>query len=244
MSDSTPVETTSKKPGWMRYIPVLLIAAVFALVFALGWQEYLTIDALRENSALLERLAEDLGFFAVIAYALLYAVMIIFVPPSGTIMTLTGGFLLGAFLGTTANVVGATIGASALFLATRTAFGDVLEKRAGPAIAKMEKGFQENAFSYMLFLRLVPAFPFFVVNIAPAFLGVPLRTFITTTALGIIPGCFIYTSLGAGLGSLLQEQDPDLGLIFQPQYLLPILGLALLSLVPIAINKWKARKVG
>jgi len=104
----------------------------------------------------------------------------------------------------------------------------------------MEAGFQKNAVSYMLFLRLVPVFPFFIVNIVPALLGVPLRVFAATTAIGIIPGTFIFASLGAGLGSILDEQEPNLGLIFEPQYLLPILGLAQLALLPIVLNRNKA----
>jgi uncharacterized membrane protein YdjX (TVP38/TMEM64 family) len=129
------------------------------------------------------------------------------------------------------------MGALALYLAARTAFADVLENRAGGAVEKMRDGFRKDAVSYMLFLRLVPAFPFFVVNIVPGLLGVPLRTFAWTTFVGIMPGTFVYASIGAGLGAIIEERDPDLSAIFELQYLLPILGLALLSLVPVIIRR-------
>ena len=230
-------EQPEKPRTFGRYIPIVLIAVGFIAVLVFGGQDYLTIDSLRENKALLLDLVAEWGAVAVGAFVLLYAAMILLVPPSGTIMTLSSGLLFGTLWGGIATVMGATLGASLLFLATRTAFGDVLRKRAGPALQKMEAGFQDNAVSYMLFLRLVPVFPFFVVNIVPAFLGVPLRIFAVTTAIGIIPGTFVYASLGAGLGAIFDEQSLNLGLVFEPQYLLPILGLAALALLPIILKR-------
>ena len=241
MTDTTTPkpENTNKSKGLSRYIPIAIIAVVFSGIVVLGGQDFLTFEAFQANRAYLTALVADMGILAPIGFIFVYAAMIVLVPPSGTIMTLFSGFMFGTWLGGTVNVVGATIGATGLFLATRSAFGDVLAKRAGSAVAKMEAGFKKNAVSYMLFLRLVPVFPFFIVNIVPALLGVPLRVFAATTALGIIPGTFIYTSLGAGLGSILEEEAPNFGLIFEPRYLAPILGLALLSLVPILL---KARR--
>ena len=120
-------------------------------------------------------------------------------------MTIAGGFLFGTLTTTVVVVVGATIGAIALFLAARYAFFDALHAKAGPALLKMEKGFQENALSYLLVLRLIPLFPFWLVNLVPALLGVPLRTYVIGTALGIIPGTFVFASVGNGLGTLLEE---------------------------------------
>ena len=131
-----------------------------------------------------------------------------------------------------------------MFLAARTAFGDMLRGRAGSAVQRMRSGFEQNAVSYMLFLRLVPVFPFFLVNLAPAFLGVPLRVFVLTTFFGIIPGTFVYASLGAGLGDLIGEESIDLGLIFEPRYLLPILGLAILALVPVVVKRLRGGSQG
>jgi uncharacterized membrane protein YdjX (TVP38/TMEM64 family) len=241
--DDAPNQQAGDAPkgrSMARYIPIVLIAAAFTAIFVLDLQHYFTLDALREHRQTLAAIVDDYGMITLVGFALLYAVMVVVVPPSGTAMTLGGGFLFGTVLAGSAIVVGATLGATLLFLATRTAFGDVLRDRAGPAVAKMEAGFQKNAVSYMLFLRLVPVFPFFVVNIVPALLGVPLRVFVATTAIGIIPGTFIFASLGAGLGSIIDEQEPNLGLIFEPQYLLPILGLAFLALLPIVLNRNKA----
>jgi uncharacterized membrane protein YdjX (TVP38/TMEM64 family) len=232
---------SSKNKGLSRYIPVVVIAVVFGSIVVLGGQDYLTFEAFQANRTFLVGLVDSFGVLAPLLFIFVYAAMIVLVPPSGTVMTLISGFLFGTWLGGTVNVVAATIGATALFLATRTAFGDVLRARAGGAVAKMEAGFRENAVSYMLFLRLVPVFPFFVVNIVPALLGVPLRVFAATTALGIIPGTFIYTSLGAGLGSILEEESPNFGLIFEPRYLGPILGLAALSLLPILLKRRRGK---
>jgi uncharacterized membrane protein YdjX (TVP38/TMEM64 family) len=153
--------------------------------------------------------------------------------------------LFGAVLGTSLTVLGATAGAVAVFLAARSAFGDVLRARADSFVGRLEAGFRRDAFSYLLFLRLVPAFPFWLVNIAPAVFKVPLRTFAITTFLGIIPGTAVYCSVGAGLGSVLDRNEaPDLGLVFEPRVLLPLLALAALALVPMLYGRWKARRGG
>jgi uncharacterized membrane protein YdjX (TVP38/TMEM64 family) len=119
----------------------------------------------------------------------------------------------------------------------------VLRAKAGPFLTKMEDGFRENAMSYLLVLRLVPLFPFWLVNLVPAFLGVPTGTYVIGTFFGIIPGTFVFASVGNGLGALLDAgQDPNLGIIFQPNVLGPLIALALLSLVPVAYKKYQARK--
>lgn len=238
MSDA-PASSERPKRGLSRFLPLVLIAVGLGVFFALDLDRFVSLDALRANRELLTQFATDYGVLALIGYALVYAVMIIVVPPSGTVMTLAGGFMFGWLYGGLSTVFGATVGATALFLAARTAFGDLLRERAGPAVQRMRDGFERNAVSYMLFLRLVPVFPFFIVNLAPAFLGVPPRVYIVTTFLGIIPGTFVYASLGAGLGDLIGEETIDLGLIFEPRYLLPILGLAILALVPIVIKKFR-----
>jgi uncharacterized membrane protein YdjX (TVP38/TMEM64 family) len=208
----------------LRLLPVLLIVAAVAAVFIFGLDKYISIQALRDNKGTLIDWVGRWGFLAYVAFILMYAGLVTVLPPSGTILSLTGGFLFGTLWGGTMIVIG-------------TAFADVLKNRAGGAVEKMREGFQENAVNYMLFLRLVPAFPFFVVNIVPGLLGVPLRTFIITTFFGIIPGSFVYASLGAGFSSLIDEREPNLGVIFEPQYLVPILGLAVLSMIPVIIKR-------
>jgi uncharacterized membrane protein YdjX (TVP38/TMEM64 family) len=138
-------------------------------------------------------------------------------------------------------VVGGTLGAVCVFLAARTAFGNLLRAKAGPALRRMEAGFRDSAFSYMLFLRLIPLFPFWLVNLVPAFLGVSLRTYVVATFVGVIPGALVYASLGNGLGAILDAGgEPDLGIVFQPNILLPLLALAVLALAPVAYKKFKA----
>ena len=142
-------------------------------------------------------------------------------------------------------MVGATIGATALFLAARYAFADLLRAKAGPAIRKMEDGFREDAFNYLLVLRLVPIFPFWLVNLVPAFLGVSLKVYVIATFIGIIPGGFVYALVGNGLGAIFDRGEvPDLLIIFQPQILAPILGLAVLAVIPVIYKKMKQRKAG
>lgn len=236
-----PATPEPSKRGFSRFLPLILIGAGFVVFFALDLDRFISLDALRGNRDVLRQFAADYGVFALGGYALAYAVMITVVPPSGTVMTLAGGFMFGWIYGGVSVVFGATLGATILFFAARTAFGEVLRGRTGSAVQRMRDGFERNAVSYMLFLRLVPVFPFFIVNLAPAFLGVSLRVFVLTTFIGIVPGTFVYASLGAGLGELIGEDSIDLGLIFEPRYLLPILGLAVLALVPIVIKKVRER---
>ena len=171
----------------------------------------------------------------------LYAAVIALSVPGGAILTIAGGFLFGIAPATLYVVVGATIGATIIFLIARTALGDSLRARAGPRIRRMEEGFRADALSYLLVLRLIPIFPFWLVNIVPAFLGVPLRTYVLGTFVGIIPGSFVYASVGNGLGAVFEAgQTPDLGIIFKPEILLPIVGLAALALLPVAYRRYRA----
>ncbi|MEC9369347.1 MAG: VTT domain-containing protein, partial [Pseudomonadota bacterium] len=163
--------------------------------------------------------------------------------PGAALLTVTGGFLFGIWVGTAAVVVGATLGATAVFLIARTALGEALRAKAGPAIRKMEQGFRENALSYLLVLRLIPLFPFFLVNLVPAFLGVPLATFVVGTFFGIMPGTFVFISIGAGLGSIFDSmQEFTLKGALTPEVIVALVGLAVLSLIPVAYRTIKARK--
>ncbi len=220
-----------------RLIPLVLLGTGLVSFFAFGLNDYISFDALRENREALSQWVSDYGFTAALLFMLAYALVVAFSLPGGAIMTIAGGFLFG-LVATIYVVIGATIGATILFVAAKTALGDALRARAGGFIKKMEQGFRENAFSYLLFLRLVPAFPFWLVNLVPAFLGVPLKTYVIATFIGIIPGSAVYTSVGNGLGAVFDAgQTPDLGIIFRPEILLPIVGLAVLALVPVIYTK-------
>jgi uncharacterized membrane protein YdjX (TVP38/TMEM64 family) len=150
--------------------------------------------------------------------------------PGGVVLTITGGFLFGTWLGGLCAVTGASLGAAGVFLAARAGLGG-LTQRAGPLLGKLEAGFRADAFNYLLVLRLIPLFPFWLVNLVPALAGVGLPTYLLATFIGIVPGTFVYASLGNGLGAVVEQ--PDLGIVFQPSVLLPIVGLAVLALVPV-----------
>lgn len=226
-----------------RLSPVLVLVAGLGAFFWFDLDAYLSLEVLRENRAGLGAWVAANAVLAAIVYILIYMLLVALSVPGALVATLTGGLLFGTVLGGLYTVVGATAGATIIFLAAKTALGDMLRAKASGAILKMEEGFRENAFSYMMALRLVPAFPFFLVNLAPAFLGVKLRTYVVATFLGIIPGTFVFASVGNGLGALFDKgQDPDLGIIFAPEILLPIIGLALLSLLPIAYKRFTGSK--
>ncbi|MEK9673264.1 MAG: VTT domain-containing protein, partial [Rhodospirillaceae bacterium] len=162
--------------------------------------------------------------------------------PGAWVLTLRAGFLCGTWVAAAVVPAAATVGALAIFLAARYAVGDLLLRKAGPFVQKMEAGFRENAFSYMMFLRLVPAFPFWLVNLVPAFLNVTVPVYAVATFFGILPGTIVYSSIGSGLGQVIQAGGtPNLGIMEEPHVLGTILGLAVLSLLPIAYKKIKAR---
>ncbi len=229
--------------GLKRFLPATLLAAGLVAIIALDLDRFLSLAALREHRHLLTAWVDARPLAAGLAYCALYALAVACSLPGATALTLFGGFLFGTALGSTLAVVGATLGASMLFLAARSALGDSLRQRAGPWFAKLEAGFREGAISYLLVLRLVPLFPFFIVNLVPAFFGVRLRDYVWTTALGIVPGAVVYSSVGAGLGAVLDAADtPIRGLLRSPPILLPLLGLALLALLPLVYRRWRARK--
>ncbi len=231
------------RPLWLRLLPLGILCAGLVAFFALGWHRYVSFETIRVHRGMLMDWVGRWGTVAAIAYAGGYALMTAFSIPGGALATIVGGYLFGLWLGTAASVIGATIGAIAVFLAARTALADFLRARAGSTIRRMEDGFRRNAFSYLLALRLVPIFPFWLVNLVPAFCGVSLRSFAAATFIGIIPGGFVFASVGSGLGTLLDRgEKPDLKIIFQWNILLPILGLALLALLPVVVRWWKGNR--
>lgn len=231
------------KPPWLRVLPLAVLCAGLAAFFALGWHRHVSFETIRAHRGMLLDWVRDWGLLAALAYVAGYAAMAAFSIPGGALATIVGGYLFGLWLGAAAAVAGATLGAAAVFLAARTALGDALRARTGGALRRMEEGFRRDAFSYLLVLRLVPIFPFWLVNLVPAFCGVSLRTYALATLIGIVPGSFVFASVGSGLGALLDRgETPDLTIVFQWNVLVPILGLALLSLLPVAVRRLQARK--
>ena len=240
-------ESTTSKPGKAsfqtilvrRILPIAVLIAGFVAFFALDLNRFVSLDALKENRETLRMLVSDNGIVAILVFAAIYAAVTAFSLPGGAIMTLTGGFLFGWVGGGLIVVVGATVGATALFLIARTALGDVLHAKAGPFVSKMEDGFRQNALSYLLVLRLIPLFPFWLVNLVPAFLNVSLRVYVLGTFFGMIPGALVYASVGNGLSMVFEGGgEPDLGLILAPEILIPIIGLAALALIPVIYKKF------
>lgn len=225
-----------------RAAPLVLLAVLAATVFSLDLHRYLTLDALRDNRQALQAAVADNFALSVLAYMVGYAVAVAVSLPGATILTLAGGFLFGAVLGGTLAVTAATLGAVLVFLAAKTVVGDSLRRRAGPFLRRMEDGFRTNAFSYLLFLRLVPAFPFWAVNLVSALAGVGLPVFAIATFIGIIPGTFVFAAFGAGLGDLFAAGgDIRLSDVLSPTMILAFAGLGLLALLPVAIRKWRSR---
>jgi uncharacterized membrane protein YdjX (TVP38/TMEM64 family) len=226
-----------------RFLPLAIMLLAIVAAFALGLDDYLSLDRLERHHAQLLELVERHPLSAPLAFMLIYAAAVALSIPGGALLTMAGGFLFGVVAGTCYVVIAATIGATIVFLIARTALGDSLRRRTGPGLRRMEAGFRENALNYLLFLRLIPVFPFWLVNLVPAFLGVPLATYVAATLVGIIPGSLVYASVGNGLGAVFESGGtPDLGIIFEPEIILPIIGLAVLAILPVAYKKIRARQ--
>lgn len=249
--------------SWLKRLwPLLCLLAAMAFVFAMGWHRYLTIGALAENR---EALRAYIGANMVLSLAIfvaLYTAAVALSLPGGAVFTIAGGFLFGWLLGGVASIVGATIGASIVFLIARSALGDFLAARAGPWLSRFRQGFQDDAFSYLLFLRLVPIFPFWLVNLAPGLLGVSFATYVATTFLGIIPGTFAFALAGKGLDSVIEAQQAvhqsclakmgpggqescsytlDPGALLTPELIAGLVALGVVALIPVAV-KWFRRR--
>src|SRR5262245_59760131 len=226
--------SVAKPFSWRRLLPVLVFVAGLVAFFALGLDRYLSIDVLRQPGSVLRAWVETSGLLAALVFMVVYIVTVAFSLPAATVLTIASGFLFGAVWGTVLVIISATLGATILFSIARTILSDVLRARAGAWLQRLEAGFREHALSYLLVLRLVPIFPFFIINLVPAFLGVPLPSFILGTFLGIIPGTFVYATAGAGLGSVLDAGGTfTLRGVLTPQIVTALVGLAVLAMIPV-----------
>ena len=229
----------------MRRLPLIAIV-VAALLGAFFLRDVLTFETLRDNREALIGFRDDNYALTAGLFILAYVAIVAFSLPGATIATLTGGFLFSTFPGVLFNVTGATIGATAIFLAARWGLGDRLGARlegSDGMVKRIKDGIDENQWSMLFLIRLVPAVPFFVANLVPAFVQVPTYRFVISTFFGIIPGGLVYTSVGAGLGEVFARgETPNLGIIFQPEILLPILGLCALAALPILLKAVRGKK--
>ncbi|PIW27601.1 MAG: hypothetical protein COW30_09910 [Rhodospirillales bacterium CG15_BIG_FIL_POST_REV_8_21_14_020_66_15] len=228
-----------------RLVPLAVLAVAMALFFVFDLHTYVSFEALKTHrAAVLDYYARH-QVLTILLFGAAYTVVVALSIPGAVWMTLLGGFVFGTVPGAAVVVVAATLGSLIVFLAARYAIGDLLYKKAGPFVRRMEEGFQKNAFSYLMFLRLVPVFPFWLVNLVPAFLNVGATVFVVATVLGIAPGTVVFSSVGSGLGAVLDRGGvPDLSIVFEPHIMGPLLGLAVLALVPVILRRFKERRAG
>jgi uncharacterized membrane protein YdjX (TVP38/TMEM64 family) len=218
-----------------RFGPALVILVLIAAAIGLGLDRYVSLDQLRARREALEALVLAHPFLSLGLYLLVYVVLIGISFPGALVMTLTGGFLFGPWIGGPAAAIGATLGACVIFLICRNATGDFLRDRAGPTAARIEKGVEQNAFLYLLTLRLIPVMPFWAVNLAAGFVEIPLRTFALATLIGILPVSVAYALLGSDLHQVFRRGEAiHAGMFLRPEVLIPLFALALLALVPLA----------
>ncbi|MEC3861416.1 VTT domain-containing protein [Mesobacterium sp. TK19101] len=228
-----------------RHIPLIVIAVV-AVIGSFTLRDYLSFETLRDNREALLAFRDSNYLLVAVAFVALYIVIVAFSLPGAAVASVTGGFLFGLWAGTALNVFAATIGAAAIFLAARAGLGRTLAARLDTsegAVKRLKTGLHDNEISVLFLLRLVPVVPFFVANLVPALVGVKFRNFLWTTALGIIPGGIVFTSIGVGVAEIFDRgETPDLSLLWAPQVIGPILGLAALAALPIVINAIRGRK--
>ncbi|MFI4936671.1 MAG: TVP38/TMEM64 family protein [Caulobacterales bacterium] len=239
MSETAPA---GRRTRWARFIPLVLIAALLAVLVASGELKHLSLSELADHRVALTAFVQRHPIASLAAYFALFVLVIVACVPGPSVMAVSGGFLFGTWIGGAATLAGGVVGSVIVFLACRTAFGDWAAHRAGPMVARVEAGFSRNAFSYLLALRLMPVAPFFLVNISAGLARIRLSTLILATVIGSAPSSFIFAGLGSGLGELFQRHvKVDASLLARPQIIVPLGALALMSLAPAAWRLWRAR---
>ncbi|WP_427454198.1 TVP38/TMEM64 family protein [Litorimonas sp. WD9-15] len=237
------------KPIWIKLWPIYIILAGLGLAISQGWHTYLSPTSLAENAVYLNTLVQENFILVLLAFIVIYILATTFMVPASA-LTIGGGFLFGLGVGAPATVIGATIGACILFTAAKTSVGEALKSIAGPFVGKMEAGFNESPLSYLFTLRLIPIFPFAVVNIAPAILGAKFRDYLISTLFGIIPGTVAYTWIGAGLRAILLDAaeageavDVNSLVASSAKNLIPaFFALAVVALIPAIYKKFFKKK--
>ena len=228
-------------PLVLRVVPLLVLAAGLALAYGLGWHRYVTLGWLADQREMLLDMVAHYPLQAGTLFFVVYAAVVALSVPAASVLTIFAGFLFGWLAGGVIVVIAATIGSCLLFAGARTVFGDILKRRAGPFLNRFSAGFSRNAFSYLLVLRLAPVFPFFVVNIAPAFFAVSLRTFALATVVGIIPGTFVYTWLGCGFEEAIGDaaehgRSLQLSDFLTPKLTFAFMALAVIAALPVLVQ--------
>lgn len=243
--------------GLRRAWPLALIALLAGTAFAFDLHDYLDLDAFLDRRAAVAAFVADHRALALLALVTIYVAVVALSVPCGLALTMAAGFLFGPVVGGLAAAFSATVGATIVFLAAKTSLGEGLRAKAGPRLERMACGVCRDAFHYVLFLRLVPVAPFWLVNLAPALIGVPTRAYVLATAVGILPATFVFAALGAGLDSVIDAQEAanaaclaahtcTLSIsprhLVTPELLAALAGLGVLSLIPVLVRRRRRRR--
>jgi uncharacterized membrane protein YdjX (TVP38/TMEM64 family) len=223
-----------------RFGPLAVIVILFVAALASGVADHISLEELRARGSQLQRFAHDRPLLCAAIYLGIYVGTVAVSLPGALILSLTGGFLFGPIGGGFAAVTGATGGSTVIYLVFRTAFGDILRRKPGAFLARVEEGFKGDAFNYLLTLRLIPAFPLLIVNVAAGLMNIRVRTFVLASVLGMIPSSFVYAGIGAGLGHIFAQGGPvTLETLFSPRIYLPIIGMGVLAFLPPLWRHWR-----
>jgi len=250
----TPARQLLLRQRVRQWAPLAILVLTMAVAFSQDLHSRLSLSSLIMERQHLASIVADNLVVSIVFYVCLYAAAVALSFPGASLLTIAGGFLFGWALGGFVTVFGATLGAAVVFLVARTSFGEVLTKRAGPFLTRLTEGFQRDAFNYLLFLRLTPIFPFWLVNIAPAMFQVPLGTYVIATFVGIIPGTFAFAFIGSGLDSVITAQEAanpgcaaagtcvvDVSALVTPQLIAAFFALGIASLIPVVLKRLRSR---
>ena len=241
-----------------RFAPLAVVVVTMCAVFATGAHRHVSLETLVRHRMAIDAFIDAHSVAAIAVFMAVYVSVVALSIPGAVFLTIASGILFGTLVGGATSAVSATIGATIIFLIAKSACGESLVRRAGPLAEKLAEGFRADAFSYLLFLRLVPAFPFFLVNLVPALVGVRLPTFVAATSIGVIPATFAFAFFGSGLDSVIAAQERvfraclasgrtdchlqfDLGMMATPQLLAALATLGVIALVPVVVKRLRAR---
>jgi uncharacterized membrane protein YdjX (TVP38/TMEM64 family) len=251
---ASSTQSASRGSAVRKWVPLAVIVALAAGIIVSGAHTLISFETIALHKAALKTRVDQNALVALLIFCTAYIAITALSIPGALIMTITGGLLFNFWVGTAAAVLSATVGATLLFLIARSSLGEALRSKGGETVARMAEGLKADAASYMLFLRLVPVFPFALVNLAPALVGVPLKTFIWTTLIGILPGTMAFTLAASSLDGVIDERKAvfdacksaggshcklsvDLSTLVSPKLLMAFAALGLIALIPIVAKR-------
>jgi len=224
---------------FFRFLPIIIVIILMIIIISIGGFKFFTFENLKNQHILMQDYLKNHSILFPLIFIAAYIIATALSIPGAVFLTILGGYLFGKYIGTIYVAIGATLGASILFLAAKTAIKDFFIKKAGPLMNKIGIGFKKNAHCYMLFLRFIPLFPFWLVNIVPAIFNIRYTTFLWTTFIGILPGTFVFAQAGVGLKSILEQETFSLKSIFTFEVNLTLILLAIFALIPVVFKKIK-----